>query len=173
MGDVLRTIGKVQIWRHIFFGALFACCLFMLASISMTEKKITWISVNGNVISKNCEREYFDRKNNRYQNCNIKVNFIDKNNKKIETNINTILKNSQTISTNPIILYNKSNPNDAILKKDKPIPPKYIASGASCFGIFMLIVVYFNYKYRESETWQTFSGVTGTADIISSAANRY
>ena len=171
MGDILKNIGKVQIWKQIIFGILFACSLFIVASLSITKKNIVRDSVQGNVISKHCGEVYFEKKN-RYKNCNMKVHFVTKDNKKIETTINTILKNSETISNNPIILYIVSNPSDAIFKKDKPIQPKYIASGASCFGILMLIFVYFNYKYRKSETWQTYSGVTGTAEIISSVTNR-
>ena len=170
MGEVLRDIGKIQIWRQIIFGTLFACSLFFVASMTITKKEIVRNKAIAKVINKKCGNIYFKKKD-RYQDCTLTVSFTTKDNKNIQTKVGTVLKNSQTISNTPVILYAVNNPNDAILNKDKPIPPKYIASGASSCGILLLVFVYLNYTYRKSKTWQTYSGVTGTADIVSSVFN--
>lgn len=162
MVEVLREVGKVQIWKSIIGGVIFSCFCCCIAFFSFIRIPPVREQATASILSKECISEDYKK----IKNCTLTVKFNTKNNKQIVTKIeigHDINTSEPVQEYNPIILYEVDNPYNAILEKDKsPSSKDYKprAFGAFACAILLLAGSYLNYAYRNSETWQTYYATT-------------
>ena len=164
MNGILKGIGTVQIWYTIIITGILAICLCCIGSISLTSKEIPRVKTIAQVISKECSPITTEG----IRSCIVKIKFTTKNGNMITTDIYTELYKSTYIGDRINILYSLDNPIDAILEKDKPFHPSKVGLILILCGGLCGLISYLNHKYRESESYKTYSGVVGSANIISS-----
>ena len=163
MSNILQGIGTIQIWYSIIIGIIISLILFCVGSMFMNSEELLRFESTAKIISKECSKV----SNDNVRECKIKIKFKTKKGEEIETDIFTLSGRDKLILKNEKVLYVPQDPTNVYLLKDKPVSKFTMGVISVLCGILSGGFSYINYKFRQNESFKTYSGAVGSANIIS------
>jgi len=164
MNNILQGIGTIQIWYSIIIGVIITIILFCVGSMFIQSDELVRYEAVAQIISKECSE--FSNKNIRE--CKLKIKFKTQKGEEIVTDIFTQLNRDNFLLDKEKVLYIPQDPTNVYLLKDKPISKFTMGVISILCGIVSGGFSYINYKFRQNESFKTYSGAVGTANIVSS-----